>query len=155
MHILQQFQRELIRDAYEVQVHTVLHAKDLTIWESAFRPTCTKSWRKSKRAVNANQTQTNYPIWLFNIMCSLKKQVILWVTETQLFYFKKCVLCTIYWGMKEAPYFVLNILSRHATKVLSRPGTSPLVCNALHGKYMKPKWRKKQTTLKYFSFLKS
>lgn len=41
--------------------------------------------------------------------------------------------------MKEAPYFVLNILSRHATKVLSRPGTSPLVCNALHGKYMKPK----------------
>lgn len=36
--------------------------------------------------------------------------------------------------MREAPYFVLNILSRQATKAFSKPGTSPLVCNALQMK---------------------
>ena len=38
---------------------------------------------------------------------------------------------TIEWGIKEAPNFVLNNLSKQATRVFSRPGTSYLVCNAL------------------------
>lgn len=33
--------------------------------------------------------------------------------------------------MREAPYFVLNTLSRQTAKVLSRPGMSDLVCKAL------------------------
>lgn len=38
---------------------------------------------------------------------------------------------TMNWGMREAPYFVLNTLSKTATSVLSRPGTSAFVCKAL------------------------
>lgn len=43
---------------------------------------------------------------------------------------KKC-RHTIYCGMREAPYLVLKMLSKRATKVVSRPGTSALVCKAL------------------------
>jgi hypothetical protein len=44
---------------------------------------------------------------------------------------------TIYCGIKEAPYLVLNNLSRHTTRVLSRPGTSNWVCNALQNQWRK------------------
>lgn len=39
--------------------------------------------------------------------------------------------------MREAPCFVLNILSRQATRVLSTPGTSALVCKTLGRKRSK------------------
>lgn len=41
---------------------------------------------------------------------------------------------TIYWGMREAPYLVLKMLSKRATKVVSRPGTWALVCKALQAR---------------------
>ena len=95
-----------------------------------------KAEKKAKEQLNANQTQTNHPIWLFNIKCCLKKQVALWVTETQSFYSKN-MMRTINWGIRAAPYFVLNILSRQATNVFSRPGTFPFVCKTLHVENMK------------------
>lgn len=42
--------------------------------------------------------------------------------------------------MREAPYFVLNILSKQATNVFSSPGTSALVCKALQVR--KTFWKK-------------
>lgn len=53
--------------------------------------------------------------------------------------------------MREAPYLVLKMLSKRATKVVSRPGTSALVCKALKarktinsGKALKQKLKYKE-----------
>lgn len=50
------------------------------------------------------------------------------------------------WGMREAPYFVLNTLSKTATSVLSRPGTSVFVCRALQ---TRNKTNSIQTTVRF------